>query len=155
MLRAVLAVLLAAAILTVSHPIIQQGRQEHAATLLAEEVDDLVAEAKDLVATDEATGGPGARRIVTLDLPTSGRFSAGANAITIDGGPPPRVEWAVEDGRTERRILEDVRLRTPDDDPLVVRGSGQERLLLALDGRPGEPVVEISHFQSGASDADA
>lgn len=155
MLRAVLAVLLVAAILAVSQPVIQQGRQDHAATLLGDEVDELVEQAVDLVATDEATDGPGARRIVTIELPAERRFSAGANYVVIDGGTPSTVEWAIDDGTTHRRVLEDVRLRTPDGDRLHVRGSGRQRLLLSLDGRPGQPVVEVSRFQPVSGDGDA
>lgn len=155
MLRAVLAVLVIAAILAVSQPVIQGGRQDHAATLLAAEVDDLVGSARDLVRTDEAVAGPGARRIVTVDLPPPRRFSAGANYVEMTGGRTPTVEWAVEGGATHRRVLEYARFRTADGEPLRLEGTGEHRLVLSLTGRPGDPVVLVERFEPPGGDGDA
>ena len=147
MLRAVLAVLVVAAIIAVSQPVVQQGRQDHAATLLADEVDDLVDAARDLVATDEAVDGPGARRIVTVTLPASRRFSAGANYVELTGGNAPVIEWAVDGSAPERRTIDGLRVRTPDGAPLRLAGEGDHRLVLRLTGPAGDPVVRVSRFE--------
>lgn len=147
MLRAVLAVLIVAALLAVSQPLITQGRQEHAATLLGEEIDDLVGESRDLIATDEAVNGSGARRIVGVELPPARRFSAGANYVEINGGETPAVEWAVDGGRARRRVLEGLRYRTPDGESLRLAGEGSRRLVLRLVGPPGDPVVAVKRFE--------
>lgn len=155
MLRAVLAVLVVLAILAVSQPAIQQGRQDHAATLLAEEVEGFVDESEDLVRTDEAVDGPGARRIVTIELPASQRFSAGASYVEIIGDTPSSIEWAVHGGATQRTLLEDLALQTPDGDPLRLERAGDHRLLLTLTGSPGDPVVEVSRFEPPGGEEDA
>lgn len=147
MLRAVLAVLVVLALLAVSQPLITQGRQEHAATLLGDEVEGLIDESRDLVATDEAVNGPGARRIVGVELPPAGRFSAGAHHVEIHGGATPTVEWAVDGGRTHRRVLEGLRYRTPDGEPLRIAGEGTRRLVLRLTGPPGDPIVAVDRFE--------
>lgn len=155
MLRAVLAVLVVLAILALSQPAIQQGRHDHAATLLADEADAFVEESRNLVRTDEAVDGPGARRIVTVELPAAQRFSAGANYVEISGGETPRIEWAVDGGATQRRLLEDLRLRISDGDTLRLEGSGDHRLLLRLTGPSGDPVVDVSRFEPPGGDGDA
>lgn len=155
MLRAVLAVLVIAAILAVSQPVIQGGRQDHAATLLAEEVDGLEKAARDLVRTDEAVAHPGARRIVTVELPELRRFSAGANYVAVAGGKTSTVEWAVGGGGSHRRILEDARFRTPGGEPLRLEGTGDRRLVLSLTGPPGDPVVLVERFEPPGGDVDA
>lgn len=155
MLRAVLAVLVVVAILAVSQPAIQQGRQDHAATLLAAEVEAFVDEGKDLVRTDEAVDGPGARRIVTVELPAAQRFSAGASHVEITGGEPSTVEWAVEGGATRRTVLERLDLQTVDCDPLRLERPGDHRLLLTLVGSPGDPVVEVRRFEPDGGGEDA
>lgn len=155
MIRAVLAVLVVVAILAVSQPTLQQGRIDHSATLLADEVEQLVQQGQDLVRTDEAIGGPGARRIVTIDLPASGRFAAGTNSVEIQGGRPSTIEWAVEGSTTRRRVLESLRLRTPAGEPLVLARGGEHRLLLTLRGSPGDPIVDVSRFDPAGGDSSA
>ena len=155
MLRAVLAVIVVAAILAVSQPVVQQGRQDHAATVLADEVDGLVEQARDLVKTDEAVDGAGARRIVTLELPASQRFAAGADYVEITGGETPTIEWAVDGGNAHRRVFDGLRVRTSGGEPLRLAGDGEQRVLLALTGPPGDPVVEISRFEPPGGDNDA
>lgn len=155
MLRAVLAVLAIVAILAVSQPAIQQGRQDHAATQLSAEVEAFVEEGTDLVRTDEAVDGPGARRIVSIELPASQRFSAGAGYVEITGGDPSTVEWAVEGGPARRTLLENLDLHTPDGEPLRLERSGDHRLLLKLVGSPGDPVVEVSRFEPPDGDENA
>lgn len=155
MIRAVLAVLVVLAIFGVSQPVIQQGRQDHAATLLAEEVDEFVEQSQDLVRTDEAVGGPGARRIVTVELPADRRFSAGASYLEIDGGARPTVEWATEGGDRRRRVLDGLSIRTPGDGPLRLERSGTHRLLLSLGGSPGEPIVDVDRFDPTGGDSNA
>lgn len=155
MLRAVLAVLVIAAILAVSQPVIQGGRQDHAVTLLAGEVDDLTDAARDLVRTDEAVAGPGARRIVTVELPKPGRFSAGANYVEVDGGQPSTIEWAVDGGAAQRRVVEDVHFVTQNGEPLRLEGGADRRLVLSLTGSPGDPTVRVERFEPSDSDDDA
>lgn len=152
MLRAVLAILVVAALLAVSQPVVSGGRQEHAATLLADEVDDLVGDARDLVRTDEAVDGPGARRIVALELPRSGRLVAGTRYVEITGGEAPIVEWAVDGGTAHRRVFENLRVRTPDGDPIRIEGEGTRRLVLGLTGPAGDPIVAISRFEPSDGD---
>lgn len=154
MLRAALAVLIVVAILGVSQPAIQHGRQDHAATLLADEVEEFVDASRDLVRTDEAVAGPGARRIVTITVADGQRFSAGGDYVEITGGDTPTVEWAVEGGRSHRQRLSDLRIRTPEGEPLRLQRSGDHRLVLTLTGPAGDPIVRVRRFDPrGGTDA--
>lgn len=146
MLRAVLAVLVVLAIVGVSQPVISQGRQDHAATLFADEVGEFIETAEDLRKRDEAIRGPGARRIATVELPASDRFSAGAVYVEIRPGEPGTVEWAVEDGPTERRSLAGLDAETPNGDPVRLEAEGEHRLELRLTGPRTDPTVIVERF---------
>lgn len=154
MIRAVLAVALAAAILSLSLGAIDDARVANADARIEAGADRLVAAAEALAATDQPVppGRPGARRVLELSLPARTWSAAGVDAVEVGalpGRPAGRggVAWTVPGG--PRRVLrvEGVALRgsTPDG-TLVLRRSGTHRLVLALVERDGRRVVVVSRL---------
>lgn len=167
MIRTVLAVALAAALLAVSQPVIQQGARERTAAAIADEVDRVVERAAHLVATDDAVARPGARRIVTVTIPERGRFAAGVDFLSfeprVDGGErdlddrddadgTSAIAWALDGGDRRERLLERIALETPDGDPLSLSEPGRHRLVLSLRGSNANPRVHVSRFDPGGDD---
>jgi hypothetical protein len=147
--RVVLAVVLASALVAVVLPPMDDARREWAATFFTVQVDSIERTADALIATDEPTDGIGARRVVTLRLPARHLTNAGVECVTfapVAAGDYGRVSWRVHGGRTSSRSLS-VPLATTDDEPLVLDEPGHHRLVLALAGRPGAPVVVVRQLK--------
>lgn len=164
MIRTVLAVALAAALVAVSQPAITQAGRERTATTVASEVDRFVERAEDLRDTDDAVAGPGARRIVTLSLPEDRRFAAGVDRVSFeprvggddrdDANASSAIAWVIGGGDRHERVLERVRLDTPDGTPLVLSEPGHHRLVLSLRGSSANPTVHVRRLDPGdGSDA--
>jgi len=154
-LRAVLAVLLAAALLSVGGGAVEEARHERAATLADGAADRLAGAAGDLAAGGTPTEDPGTapRRTVSLSLPVGDARTASAALVVGAGaggdaggrdpvttrvaGEPSATVWL----GTEVRVLGPAGL-APDDEPLTVRGETAVTLWL-LDG-PDGPVVAIA-----------
>ncbi len=150
MIRAVLATLLAVALVGASLPAIDEGRRDHAETVVGTELDRVERAAGDLLASDDPTD-VGARRVITLNLPTRSWADADVDAVTIRGGrdaPAARFTWRVAGGQRRVRNLPDLPLRTPDGDPLPLESAGRHRLVLSLDGPRTAPVVTVRRFKS-------
>ncbi len=135
MIRPLLAVLLAAAILGVSLPAIDHAERERSATrtsaaaaTLADRIDRFAAQ-NDPV----APGMAGASSVVTLALPR------GATVEFRDG-----IRWRA--GGRAGLLRTDPALRTPSD-PLELRG-GDHRLELGHVRCPDGPVVTLRRFKS-------
>lgn len=161
MIRTVLAVALAAALVAVSQPAIQQAGRERTATTVADEVDRFVERAEHLIDTDDAVARPGARRIVTLHLPDDGRFGAGVDRLSFeprldgddrdDANATSAVAWVIDGGDRHRRVLERVRLETTGDG-LTLTEPGRRRLVLSLRGSSAHPGVHVERFEPGGDD---
>lgn len=145
--RIVLAVLLAAALLAVSLPAIDDGRQRATDSQVRGEVARIERAASDLLATEETvpnrTLAP--RRTVTLSLPERSWHRAAVDALTVqpppDGGSRGRIRYAVA-GRPGTTVTLDVPLR-PAAGRLELRGSGEYRLRLRLVRIDGERTVVV------------
>lgn len=147
--RVVLAVVLASALVAVALPPLDDARRERAATVVTDQVESIERTADALVSTDEPTDGVGARRVVTLRVPARQWTSAGVERVSfapVGTGDHGRVSWRVHGGRTSSRSLS-VPLTTADDEPLVLDEPGHHRLVLALAGRPGAPVVVVRQLK--------
>lgn len=150
MIRAVLAVVLAGALLGATMPALEDARRERASATVENELDRLVATANQLAAVDDPTAGAGARRSLTITLPAREWSSARIDHATLHPGTadtPSRVTWQVADGRTVVRPLADLSLRTADGTPLVLSGPGTHELTLTLDGRAGSAVVTVRRLK--------
>ncbi len=166
MLRAVLAVVLAVALLGAAFPAVETARVERSATLAEGELAAFETAARDLVGTEDPAPDPrrAARRTVTVDVPTTSFTTARVTFVAVGGVPdrgaaggPDRPAKAADgaviayrlDGTTHRRQLPvAVRVLGPDGDlrpagePLVLRGPARVTLLLLE--RDGDPVVAVT-----------
>lgn len=152
MIRAVLAVALASAILATSLPAIDGASVDRSERQVRSELTDLRERVARLVATDDAVrAGPGPRRLVTLDLPVSDWTTAGVAAVRIERAPDGSgtvLTWSVEGGQRHRRRFPTLTLVPPDEAPLVLSGGGRRRLVVRLDGSPPNATVSIRRFKS-------
>lgn len=156
MLRAVMAVVLATALLATSMPALDAARRDHTAGAVRAELDRFETAVADLQAREEAVppGTAGARRVVTVSLPARSWTDAGVAYVAFGGSPrdPESVEreraeiaWQVRGGPlTKDRIPGAVvEPATGGCEPLVLRESGAHRLALSLVERGGRRVVVV------------
>lgn len=159
MIRVVLAVALAFALVAVAAPAIDHAAAVRTDERVASDVSSLDRAATSLVASEELPppNEPGPRRIVTVSLPADSPTTApvdyvavGATGSTLEDASPPSpreasvVAYRLEGG-PERVTSVDAPLRTADGDPLVLRGTGDRTLVLSLErAEGGEPVVVVS-----------
>ncbi|PSP76085.1 hypothetical protein BRC81_13880 [Halobacteriales archaeon QS_1_68_20] len=158
MLRVVLAVLLAVALLGVTVPAVEDARVERSATIAEGELAAFETAVQDLVATEDPAPDAerAARRTLTLDVPTR-TFTTARVAFVALGGLPDRtiepvagtvIAYQLQGTTYTRRLPVPVRVLEPDGDlgpagePLVVRGTTRVTLLLLERG--GDPVVAVT-----------
>lgn len=150
MLRVVVAIALAAALLGASMPAVDTARIDHAEARMAAEVDGLAATAERLQERNDPAppGVPGARREVRLHLPGPSWGSASLDYLSIPGAVTgsrganyTEVTWRVEGGRRTTRKLP-VRLVGPGDG-LTVEGGGSRQVVLELTRRDEGPAVLV------------
>lgn len=160
MLRAVLGVAVAVALVAAAAPAVDDARKassDRDARRQADAVADAV-RALPRESDPVASGVPGARRVVALDLPERSPASAGSTYLAVGGVPdgsvaePPDgdvIVYRVDGGsRHVRSVPVDVRVRngngrTADDDiPLVLRDDAT--VVLRLVRSRGRPVVVAS-----------
>lgn len=146
MIRVVLAVVLALALLATSLPAIESARADRTERILQDDIDGLDDAAMDLRRTDEHVDGPGARRVVEIELPEQGWGAAGVERVRIPGnGTAPSYRLAE---RPERIVGTESKLVRPEDrEPITLRDPGRHRLLLTLGERDGERVVVVERFE--------
>lgn len=144
MIRAVLAVCLAVALLGVAVPAVENASRDHSASVADAELDRLRATLADLAATDDAlpAHSPGARRLVTLRIPTPDLAAAPLAYLAVGGVPeaasgestpeaPDRLAYRLRGGEP-RTVSVPVDLHTPGEDPLVLRSPGRHRVRCEL-----------------------
>lgn len=152
MLRAVLAVVLAVALVAAAMPAVEAARERHAADRAESGLTRVVERAAALAATEEATPGGAARRHLSLSVPDGGFATAPVDYLAVGGVPDcgsPRdtdggdvVAYRLRGARprvahlpVDLRVVAAGTLRA-DDEPLVVRDDARLTLALAtVDGR--------------------
>lgn len=157
MLRVVVSVVLAAALLGVAQPAVEDARETAAERAVERElvaVERAVADLRSEAAVPY--GQPGARRVVVLDLPERSFGSAGVEYVAIGGLPagdgggnllayevadrPPNTVRIDADLRVERSRGG---VRWLADDPLVLRTGGRHRLAFVPVRHDGQKVVVV------------
>lgn len=169
MLRAVLAVTLAVALLGVAGPAIDDARTGSTERRIDGQLDALAASAETLRECEPAVdpGERGARRVRSLSLPAASVTSAPVEYVAIGGIPEGRSDrdttrtdvlaYAVEGGRQHVELV-DVPIRVAvrgedgwtirgDGEPLVLRGDGTARVTLTLVRLDGRPTVLVTADQ--------
>lgn len=156
--RTILAVILAAVLVGASLPAIESASRDRTATAVEREVDAVLERATSLVETDDATRGPGARRIVTVHLPAADRTSAEVDSLAFEPSVDDSVRshetnasavsWAVAGGTHNRRVVERIDIETRDGDPMVLSDPGRHRLVLSLRGSNAAPRVLFTQYRT-------
>ncbi|WP_225333607.1 DUF7311 family protein [Halomicrobium urmianum] len=143
MYRAVLAVVLAAALVGAASPAIDHARRAATDATVADQLSTVEAAADRLAAADDPIAGAGARRVVSITVPRSTWSDAGVRRLTLQWRPNRGTvaTWDRPDG-TRRRTLAGP-LRPTADAPLTF-GPGRHEVVLRLDGTPADPVVTVS-----------
>jgi hypothetical protein len=150
-IRVVLTVVLAAALLGAALPGVDCARVAHTDTRLRGELDSRRLHAEELAAREHPVppAERRARRVLTLRLP--GRSWGDARATVTLGLPAPdadgsRFAWRVGDGR-RRSLRVDVPVRVPhsatEGRRLRLSRPGRHRLVLAFRHGPDRPVVTV------------
>lgn len=153
MLRAVLAVLLAVALLGVALPVLEDAREERSARLVEAELDAVGAAAVDLDDAEEVADREAAsRRSLPVTVPARGLAEAPVDYVAVGGAPGSNCDLDADgvDVLAYRLAGGDVRFRyvpvdlrvvgpdgtvEPDGTPLVLRGDAHLTLsLVELDG---------------------
>lgn len=130
MIRLLVAVLLAVALLAASLPAIDYAGEERSEALTRAAIDDVDAAATDLARSEEAAPGTaGARRVVTVELPRPAFAAAAVRRVAIS--PTNRSYSYRVEGRTNRTVRGTVPVYTTDGRPLEL-GAGRHRLVLRL-----------------------
>jgi hypothetical protein len=151
-IRAVISVVLAAALLAVALPAVDDAAATRTAATVEADAERLRDVATALAATDDAVpaGRPGAHRVVAVRLPPDSLATVPVDHLAVGGRPgaesgsPDPSTAAAEPpddtpdllayrlaGRPTRTVRVPVDLRTPDG-PVVLRGAGTHRLTLRL-----------------------
>ncbi|MFB6102022.1 MAG: ABC transporter [Haloplanus sp.] len=140
MIRVALAVFLTVALLAAVMPALDEGRATRTAIHLDGVTDRIERAVHGLRAHEDPTppGVVGARRIVTVRLPTPSWTAVGAT-LRIDGAHD-RIGYRLDGRRPHRTTIRGVDLRTPDG-PLVVGSPGRHRLVVSLVRADGVGVV--------------
>lgn len=156
MLRVVLAVVLALALLGVARPVVDDARAERTGRLAEGELARVTERATGLAGSEETGPGGAPRRVVTLSVPDGGLAAAPIDFVAIGGVPvcgtsrdTPHgdvVAYRVQGGDTrvghvpvDLRVVTDDRVRG-DEDPLVLRGDARVSLSL-VDSEGGRTVL--------------
>lgn len=143
MIRVVVTVLVAGAILAAALPVIEheaRDRSDAEARAAIQAIDDA---ATDLVRTEEAVPGTvGARRAVTVELPARGLAAAEIQHLTVSA-TGHTYSYQVTD-RSPRTVQGRTPVWTLDGEPLVLRGDASHELVLALVTEAGERRVVIA-----------
>ncbi|WP_324756755.1 DUF7311 family protein [Haloarcula sp. GH36] len=149
--RLVLAVVIAAALIGASMPGIRTVRADHADATVARQLDTLSTRLQAMVERDDPAVGPGAQLRVDVRLPHRSftRSRIRSLSITTDSNTTVAT-WSVGDRGQTRRRLVGLPLRTTGTD-LTLRDPGTHRLVFGYRLDDGRMVVTVRRFKSDAA----
>ncbi|WP_411965620.1 hypothetical protein [Haloferax sp. YSMS24] len=143
MIRVVLACLLAVALAGVVFPAADAARADATTVTVGTMANDIAHAAASLAATEDPTptGVAGARRYVTLDVPTGSWRTARISRLVIRGGDGVELAATMPSGPTVVRRVGGPRIRVAGD--RLVFHPGEHRLRLSLQADTAGPVVVV------------
>lgn len=139
-IRAVLAVVVAAVLLATVLPAVDSVRADRTNGAMERSIDRIQRAGHDLLARDAADAG--ARRVVSVSLPARSLAAVGVDRFVVSCSPRCRVRYRLTDGRTRRDRIPSVPLATPDG-PVGFSEPGTHRLVLGLATGNGSRVVTV------------
>lgn len=143
MIRVVVTVLLAVAIVAAAMPAVEHAGEDRSDAAVRVAIDDIDDAATDLARSEEAVPGTaGARRSVTVRLPAAAVGSAPVDRLELSG-TDRRYTYQVA-GRDARTVRGTVPVYTLDGEPLVLREPGRHDLVLALVSLEGQRRVVVA-----------
>lgn len=137
--RVLLAVTIAAALLAVSLPAVETVRTDRTAATMGRTAERIEATGRSLLAADEAEAG--ARRVVTVSLPSASLTAAGVERFAVGCRERCAVRYRLQGGATHARRLP-IPLSTPDG-AVAFSTPGPHRLGLGLARENGRRVVTV------------
>lgn len=140
MIRVVLAVVAATALLTASLPAVKEARADRTASQMDRVGTRLGDASESLLAADDADAG--ARRVLTLTLPARSLTRAGVDRFAFGCTPDCVLEYRLSGGRTSHRVLGSDSLATPDG-AIAFSRPGEHRLMLRVVRIDGRRVVTV------------
>ena len=151
MIRYVLIVVLATALLALSIPAIQYAATENAEGQVAAEITEIETASVSLVDNEELppAGHPRPQRTITVSLPGSSLTTQPVDTFEIDriADHRSRVTFLVE-GRSERQVLVDAPIvyeNREENRTVEIGGSGDTDLTLVLEADPNDvPIVVVT-----------
>lgn len=147
MIRVVVTVLLALALVAASLPAIAHVAADRSDAQVRAGIDDLDAAATDLARSEEAVPGTeGARRVVAVEIPAEGLSAAAVAHVTI--APDGRRYRYRIGGRSAESVRGTVPVYTLDGEALVLRDAGRHRLVLALVDVEGSRRVVVARYRT-------
>lgn len=151
MIRVVVSVMLAVALVAAAQPAVEQAAGERTDAEVRAAVDELDVAATELARSEEAAAGAGcARRVVTLALPAAGPATAPVERLVVE--PTGSAYHYRVGGRANRTVAGSVPVYTLDGEPLVLEEAGRHRLVLTLVEVGGTRRVVVERLQSGAGE---
>lgn len=160
-LRLVVGVVLTAALLSASAPMLSVGAADAADSSVERQLDALGDRLTTMVETNDPTRGPGARHVTELRLPERSLTSAAVTRLRLYGRSGlGMAAWRVGERRTSRTRLSTVPLRVgssdeDEDGGLILREPGPHRLVFDLRTRDGKTVLTVRRLgpDGGVRDA--
>lgn len=144
MIRAVLAVCCALALLSLSLPVVEDARIERTEASLEGDLSSLDRTAAALADAERPiSDAPGAQRTVVVRIPERSMTAAGVESVTIGRTEPNGYAYRI-DGGPKKPKPSAVPVRGPDGDPVVLSESGAHRLVLTPARIDGERGVVVS-----------
>lgn len=135
MIRAVLAVMLAVALLATTVPAVERAGIDRTEQTIQNDLEYLDDQALALLNTEEIVDGPGAKRTVSVTIPDGGLVAAETDQIAIKTG---ELTYQI-DGKPEQSILPRAPIVRPENaEPLVMASAGTHTIEL-------EPVWRDEH----------
>jgi hypothetical protein len=146
--RTVLALVIAAALLAVSMPAVTDARLDHTEATVRAEVQGIERAMRSLRATDDpVAGGDGPRRQVTLTVPERSWTDSGVRDLVVRPGNESGlcVRWRLRGGRTGTTRVGSGPV-TVAGSPLRFGTAGRHSVVVSLTAGPSGPRISVRRF---------
>lgn len=149
--RIVIGAALTAALVAVTAPALSTAQADSADSEIARQLRTLSDRLETMVATDDPTTGPGARRIAEIRLPAATQTTKRVSQLRLHSHEGVGVAtWQVHGAGSDSTRLVGVPLR-PSGGEITLREPGVHRLAFEFRLRDGDPVVTVQRLSQVAN----